>query len=401
MSTRSIGVVTTSRADYGICLPVLRAIEHEPSLKLRLYVTGMHLAPHLGLTVEAIEADGFAVAERIETLLAADTPQAMAKTMGLGIVGFADSFARSRPDLLVVVGDRFEMYSAAVAALGYRLPVAHIHGGEVTAGAMDEALRHSISKLSHLHFVATEQYCKRLVQLGEEPWRITVSGAPGLDNLAGLELLDRHQLDKRYGLTAGEPFLLVTFHPATLESEPVESQVQALLAALEASGMQVVFTLANADPGGSTCNNMVRRWVADRASARLINNLGTEGYFSMMRHAAAMVGNSSSGIVEAATFELPVVNIGSRQQGRVRPANVIDTGTSADEINDAISKAIAPELRSSFAGLVNPHGRGRAAETVVAVLRAVRIDDNLICKRFHDVEFELPDGADTSPGTSK
>jgi UDP-N-acetylglucosamine 2-epimerase (non-hydrolysing)/GDP/UDP-N,N'-diacetylbacillosamine 2-epimerase (hydrolysing) len=382
---RTIGVVTTTRADYGIYLPVLRAIEADPLLRLHLIVTGTHLAPEFGLTVQAIEADGFEVSERVEMLLSSDTPEGIAKSMGLGTIGFAQLFARFCPDILVVLGDRFEMFAAALSALPFKLPVAHIHGGELTQGAIDDALRHSLTKLSHLHFVSTHEYARRVVQLGEEPSRVIVSGAPGLDNLHTVQVLEPSEVAARYGVSLEPPPLLVTFHPVALEYEQTAWQIGELLAALEACALPVIFTLPNADTSGRSISRMIERFVEATRQAYMVPNLGTQGYFSMMTHAAAMVGNSSSGLVEAPSFKLPVVNIGTRQQGRIRAANVIDVGYTQQEIVGGIRKATDPAFRASLTHLVNPYGSGQAAAAIVARLKDVILDDRLLMKRFYDV----------------
>ena len=381
---RTIGVVTVARSDYGIYLPVLRRIQESADLRLRLMVAGMHLSPEFGLTVQAIEKDGFEVAERIEMLLSSDTPEGIAKSMGLGTIGFAQAYAHCRPDILLVLGDRFEMHTAVLASLPFNIPVAHIHGGESTEGAIDEALRHSITKMSHLHFVAIEAYARRVIRMGEEPWRVVVSGAPGLDNLCGIPTLSRKELERQYGLDLGAPFLLVTYHPVTLENERTETQVQELLAALEEVNATTIFTYPNADMRSRVIIQAVQEFVARWHRARVVVNLGTHGYLSVMKHALAMVGNSSSGIIEAASFKLPVVDIGSRQRGRVREKNVIDVGYSREEILAGIEKAVSPQFRASLDDLVNPYGDGHAAERIVDRLAQVELDDHLLLKRFYE-----------------
>ena len=383
---RTIGVVTVARSDYSCYLPVLRRIKMDSDLRLHLIAGGMHLSAEFGLTVKAIEADGFNIDDRVEMLLASDTPEAMAKSMGLGTIGFAQVYARSRPDILLVLGDRFEMHAAVVAALPFRIPVAHIHGGESTEGAIDESLRHSITKMSHLHCVATEAYAQRVLQMGEEPWRVAVTGAPSLDNLSDVRLLSRPQLEKQYGLGLSEPALLVTFHPETLSYEYTESHVGELLAALEAAGHPVVFTYPNADPQGRLIIERIDEFAASYERAQIITNLGTQGYFSLMSHALAMVGNSSSGIIEAASLKLPVVNIGDRQRGRIRPQNVIDVGNSRAEILAGIEQASSPGFRAGLQDLVNPYGDGGAAERIVAILKQVELNHELLQKSFYSGE---------------
>lgn len=381
---RCIAVVTTSRADYGIYRPVLRALETDPAFEVRLLVSGSHLSPDFGMTVRDIEADGFPVSERIETLLASDSPEGTAKAMALGLAGFGQSFRRSRPDLLMVLGDRFEMHAAALAALPFRIPVAHVHGGEVTAGAMDEALRHSMTKLSHIHFVATEEYGRRVIQLGEEPWRVTVCGAPSLDNLRTAVLKSRQEMESRLGFNLGEQFLLVTFHPATLDEADPAHQARTLLDAVVATGLPAVVTMPNADPGGRRVREVLLEIAAKNSSVHLVENLGTESYFSLMRIAAAMAGNSSSGIIEAVSFGLPVVNVGARQLGRVRAANVLDAPCEAEALAAVLGKALDPAFRATLAGLTNPYGDGHASERITARLKEVDLGPALLLKKFAD-----------------
>ena len=385
---RTIGIVTVGRSDYGIYLPVLRLLRETPGIALWIFASGAHLESRFGYTVRDIEADGFEIRERVPVDLKNDSAAEIALSMGLGVSGFATALARSRPDILVVLGDRFDMFPAAIAALPMRIPLAHIHGGETTEGAMDESVRHAITKLSHLHFPSTEIYARRLVQLGEEPWRITVSGAPALDNVTAMPRMSRGELAAKTGIPLVAPPLLVTYHPATLQKESPAEQVVALLAGLESWCGPIVFTGVNADAGHRAIREAVEKFVARRTDARLVENLGTTAYFSLMALAAAMIGNSSSGLIEAPSFELPVVNIGPRQQGRVRAANVIDTGCGASEIEAAIRRAVLPEFRRSLAGIVNPYGDGHAAPRIVARLKVVELDDRLIVKRFQDVRAE-------------
>lgn len=382
---RTVGVVSVGRSDYGIYLPVLRAIAADPQLQLRIYASGAHLSPEFGSTVRQFAADGFTVDERVEMLLSADTPAAIATSMGLGTIGFAQLLGRARPDILLVLGDRFEMHAAALAALPFNLPIAHIHGGEVTEGAIDEALRHSLTKLCHLHFVSTAAYGRRVVQLGEEPWRVIVSGAPALDHLATQRPLEPAAFLARFGFELPPEFLLVTYHPVTREYDQAEWQFEQLLAALAAQGAPVIFTLANADTNGRAINAQIARFVEQHPWAHAVANFGPEAYAGAMRRAAAMVGNSSSGIIEAATFALPVVNIGTRQQGRARGPNVIDVGNAADAIADGLRRALDPAFRTGLRGMANPYGDGRAAERIVRGLRDTPLDARLLMKRFYDL----------------
>ena len=382
---RRVAIVTVGRSDYGLYVPILRAVQRCEGLSAQLLVSGAHLSPEFGLTVQDIEADGYPIADRIEMLLSSDSPQGIARSIGLGVIGFAQSFATDRPDMLMVLGDRFEMYAAALAALPFKIPVAHIHGGENTCGAIDESLRHSMTKLSHLHFVATDEYADRVEQLGEEKWRIVVSGAPGLDNLSSTKLLDPAALEQRFGLRVREPFVLVTFHPVTLEFEQTEMHVESLLEAVDSMSVPVIFTKPNADTYGRVVDRLISDFVRTRALAQYVENLGTQGYFSLMALAAVMAGNSSSGIIEATSFDLPVVNIGNRQLGRVRAGNVIDVGYHRGEIAEGLSRALSLAFRRGVRGLTNPYGTGNAAERIVTRLKSVPLDRALVEKRFRDI----------------
>jgi UDP-hydrolysing UDP-N-acetyl-D-glucosamine 2-epimerase len=382
---KSVGVVTTSRADYGIYRPVLRAMRHEKAIDLRLFVSGMHLSPSFGMTVDEIEDDAFRIQERIPTLMASDEPQGVANSMGMGLVGFSSAFERWKPDVLIVLGDRFEMYPAAVAALPFRIPVAHIHGGELTLGAIDDALRHSLTKLSHLHFAATEEYARRIRQMGEESWRVHVSGAPSLDNLAGVDLMSDGEFKQEFGFRLPDEFLLVTYHPVTLAHDDTEWQVSQLFDALRNADMPVLFTKSNADTKGQLINRMIEEFVTERASDTLVDHLGTRGYFTAMHRAAAMVGNSSSGLIEAPSFGLPVVNIGERQRGRTRGSNVVDVGHSGSEIRRGLEITLSADFKSTADQGDNPYGDGQAATRIVHAILEAPVRKRLLDKRFTDI----------------
>jgi UDP-hydrolysing UDP-N-acetyl-D-glucosamine 2-epimerase len=392
---RTVGVVTVGRSDYGLLVPLLRAIEADPTLRLRLFVSGAHLSPEFGRTESEIEADGFAIAERVEMLLSSDAPSGVATSMGIGTIGFAQAFARERPDVLVLLGDRFETHAAAVAALPFRIPVAHLNGGELTIGALDDSLRHSITKLAHLHFVSTAEYARRVVQLGEEPWRVSVVGALSLDNVRGMARPDRSALETRFGFPATRPYLLVTFHATSPESGDAAHQSDELLAALSACELPATFTLPNADAGGRAIASQIRSYVAaNEGRAWLVPNFGAAAYLTAMEGATAMVGNSSSGIVEAPSFRLPVVNIGTRQQGRPRAPNIIDVGYDRASVLDGIRRATAPGYRQGLSKVLNPFGDGRAAPRVVRVLRETPLGERLLVKRFRDAAADA--GAPTT-----
>ena len=380
-SRRAIGVVTVSRSDYGHLTPVLRELAAAPDVELLLLVGGMHLAEAFGLTVQAIEADGWAIAERIELLEPGDSPEAIAVSTGRGVAGFARAYARRRPDLLVVLGDRFEMLAAAVGALPFALPVAHLHGGEVTEGAFDNQIRHAITKLAHLHLVSAEAHARRVAALGEEGWRIHAVGAPGLDRIRTMRLLSRGELAAALGLPPEGRWALVTFHPATLEHGETAGQVEELVAALEKLDMTLVVTYPNADTAGRTIIERLEEFRARSPRVRLVKNLGDDRYLSLLEHAGLMIGNSSSGLIEAPSFGLPVVNVGSRQLGRLRGENVIDVGGHREEILRGVERALVPGLRERLRRLPNPYGDGRAAPRIARLLREVALDARLVQKR--------------------
>jgi UDP-hydrolysing UDP-N-acetyl-D-glucosamine 2-epimerase len=380
---KSIGVVTVARSDYGIYLPVLRRIQQDPELELRLIVGGMHLEPAFGETINAIVGDGFEPRARVSMQLSGGEPRDIAGSMGRGVHGFADYFSEERPDMLMVLGDRFDMFSAVVAALPFHIPVAHLHGGESTEALIDEAIRHAMTKMSHVHFASTETYAQRIIQMGEEPWRVMVSGAPSLDHLRSLQLVERGVLSRRVGLDLIVPPLVVTFHPVTLAYEDTRHHVRELLAALDALHEPVVFTYPNADTYGRIIIEEIERFVDTRSWATACVNLGTQGYFSLMHYAAAMVGNSSSGIIEAASFALPVVNIGDRQRGRIHAENVLDAACERAAITKTVQRAVAPQFRDRLRGLVNPYGDGYASTRIVNRLKEIPLDTSLIMKRWH------------------
>jgi len=384
-AAKRIGVVTVSRSDYGHLRPVLEALRRAPDLELLLLVAGMHLASEFGLTVRDIEADGFPISARVEMLGGGDTPEAVAAATGRGVAGFGEAFARLRPDVVVVLGDRFEMLAAAVAALPFALPVAHIHGGEVSEGAMDNQIRHAITKLAHLHFASAEPHARRIAAMGEEPWRIHTVGAPGLDRLATTEPLPRAGLARDLRLPEAGPWLLVTFHPVTLEYRDTAAHIDELLAALEKTDGFIVITYPNADTAGRLIIERIEEFAGRHPRrCRLAKSLGERLYLSLLRHADLMIGNSSSGLIEAPSFGLPVVNVGSRQRGRLRGANVIDVEPLREDILRGIEAAQALPFRVRARAAANPYGDGHAAPRVVDVLRSVPIDARLVQKRFSD-----------------
>lgn len=385
MARRVIGVATVGRSDYGIYSPILRHIERDPMLVPLLFAGGGHLDGASGKSIDQIRDDGYEVGGVFAMPLQADTPEAAVHAMGVGMQALSSVFAERRPDLLLVLGDRYEMFIAALAAVPFGIPLAHLHGGELTEGAIDEQFRHALTKLCHLHFASTPAYARRLVQMGEEPWRVMVSGAPALDILRDITILSREELERDLQIDLSTPPLLVTFHPVTREPGQTAAHITALLSALERSGQPIIFTAPNVDPGRMTIDAAIRPFVRKRGRTWFFQNLGTRRYWSLMRHAGAMVGNSSSGIIEAASFELPVVNIGTRQAGRLQAENVIQVPCETGAIAEAVNTALSPAFRDTLRGLVNPYGDGYAAERITERLKTVALDDALLRKRFHDL----------------
>jgi UDP-hydrolysing UDP-N-acetyl-D-glucosamine 2-epimerase len=379
-----IAVVTTSRADYGIYRPLLKRLAADARFDLTVIAAGSHLVREHGYSIAAIEEDGFAIGDRVELLLASDTAEATALAMGLAIQGYARALARLAPDIVVVLGDRFEMHAAAVAASPFPIGIAHIHGGELSFGAIDDSWRHSITKLAHIHFVTTADYARRVAQLGEEDWRIHNVGALGLDNLDVTAPLSRQALEARLGLLLDPAPVVVTYHPTT--RNPAQDAAAApLLAALDTVDRPIVITAPNADPGNRALRKAYADFAARRPRTALIDNLGVAGYFGLMGCAAAMAGNSSSGLIEAPSFGLPAVNIGERQDGRVRGANVIDCPNDAAAIAAALGKALDPAFRRSIADLPNPYrGANAAAPQIVDRLATAPRGRDLLNKRFVD-----------------
>lgn len=392
---RKICVVTGTRAEYGLLYWLLREIEADEALTLQLVVTGMHLAPEFGMTVESIERDGFPIAERVEMLLSSDTPVGVAKAIGLGVIGFADVLARLQPDVVVVLGDRFEVLAVAQAALVARIPLAHLHGGEVTEGAFDDAIRHAITKMAHLHFVAAEPFRQRVIQMGEHPDRVFLVGAPGLDHLKRSPLLDRDALEAALGVPLRTPTLLVTYHPVTLDAGDPAEPLRELFAALDRlPDSLVLFTKANADTHGRALNALIDAYAAERPErVRAFASLGQTRYLSALHHADAVVGNSSSGLIEAPAAGVPTVNIGDRQGGRLRGASVLDCAPERDAIGAALARALDPAFRAAVREMASPYGRGDASRRIKDCLKTVPLD-GLVKKGFYAGAIPAPTPAE-------
>ena len=387
---KRICVVTGSRAEYGLFYPLLKRISGDASLDLQIVATGMHLSPAFGLTCKEIEKD-FKVTKKVETLLAADTSTAVTKSTGLGIMGFADTFNDLNPDMVVALGDRFEIFSAVVAAFMANIPVAHLYGGELTEGAFDDAIRHSITKMSRLHFTSTERYRQRVIQLGEHPQNVFTVGALGLVNVRSMPLLAKPALEKQLGFNFGEKTVLVTYHPVTLEHGSEKKSFTELLSALDTfANIKIIFTKPNADTNGHVISELIEAYAARHPeNTRVFTSLGQLRYLSCLKHISAVVGNSSSGIIEAPSFGIPSVNIGNRQKGRIKPASVIDCPPRKDAIKSALDKAFSLAFRRLCKAVKNPYGTGHAAEKIHKIIkkRIPIIGDT--SKSFYDMGGKL------------
>ncbi len=389
MPERKICIVTGTRAEYGLLYWLMKEIQADPDLVLQIVATGMHLSPEFGLTYRKIEEDGFRINEKVEMLLSSDTPVGIAKSIGLGVIGFADAIDRLKPDIVVILGDRFEIFAAAQAAMIARIPIAHIHGGETTEGAIDEAMRHAITKMSHFHFTAAEPYRQRVIQLGESPERVLNYGAPGLDNLKKLALLDKKAFEKAIDFQLGNLSFLITYHPVTLcdtgPEKPINELFQAIDHFLDA---KIIFTKANADTAGRIINQKIDAYVKKNTQrAKVFTSMGQLLYLSAIKNADIVIGNSSSGIVETPAFHKPTVNIGMRQQGRLKAASIIDCKEKEQAIVAAIKKGLSPEFNEISKNAVNPYGQGDVFYKIKEYLKKVSLRD-ILMKKFYDVSHD-------------
>ena len=383
--SRKICVVTSSRADYGLLRWVMQGIKGDPKLNLQVIATGMHLSPIFGLTYRVIEEDGFRIDAKVEILGSSDSPAAIAESMALALAGTAKAFSELKPDLVVVLGDRFEIFAATAAALVFKIPVAHLHGGETTEGAFDEAFRHSITKMSHLHFVATDEYRSRVIQLGENPKNVYLVGGVGIDSIKNLPLLSREELEAQLGIKFGAKSLLITFHPVTLDAESPEHQMKELLAALShLNDTTLIFTMPNADTGGHVLIRMIEEFVGQNENAKVFTSLGQLKYLACISYVDGVVGNSSSGITEVPTFKKGTINVGDRQLGRIQAASVINCEPKEKDIKRAIKILYSPEFKSNLAATENPYGEGGASARVVKTLKESSLE-GIIKKTFHDL----------------
>lgn len=384
---RKVCVVTGSRAEYGLLYWLMKEIQESPNLQLQVIAAGMHLSPKYGLTYREIEKDGFSIDCKVDMLLNSDTHLGVTKSMALGFVGFGEALQNLKPDLMVVLGDRFEIFTSVAAAMIACIPVAHLHGGEVTEGAIDESIRHSITKMSHLHFVAAEEYRKRVIQLGEHPDRVFLVGGLGLDNIKKLKLLDRSSLEEALDFKLGPKNLLVTFHPATLEGDAATHQMTELLTALDTlEDTHLIFTMPNADAGNRALFDQIEKYVANHANSRSYTSLGSLRYLSCIKHVDAVVGNSSSGLLEVPSFLKGTINIGDRQRGRLEAESAINCSPDKKSISDALQKLYSPDFQEKLKFIKNPYGDGGASRRIIEIIRSVSLE-NILKKSFYDIVF--------------
>jgi len=386
MKKQKICVITGTRAEYGLLYWLIKGINDDSDMDLQIIATGMHLSPEFGLTYKEIEKDGFLINRKVEILLSGDTPSAITKSTGLGLIGFADAYLDLKPDIVVVLGDRYELLAASTAALFARIPIAHIHGGETTEGAFDEAIRHSITKMAWWHFVGADTYKTRVIQLGEDPSRVFLVGGMGVDGINKSKLLNKIDFEKSIGFKLGEKNIIVTYHPVTLEQKTSQQQFDILLNCLsELDDTNIIFTLANSDTHGRIINSMIYDFVKDHPSNTIaFTSMGQLNYLSSLQFVDGVIGNSSSGLSEAPTFKIGTINIGDRQKGRLKAESVIDCKPTKESIKRAIEALFSENFQKMLPLVKNPYGEGNATEKILEVLRDAKLPEALK-KEFYDL----------------
>lgn len=387
---KSVCVLTATRAEYGLLKPVMEKLKCLDNIELRIIVTGMHLASEYGDTYKSILEDGFQIDEKIPILQNIDTEEGVNTAFGLAVMGFGHYFAKGKPDLLVVLGDRYETLAVCIAAMNEQIPIAHIHGGEITEGAVDEAIRHSISKMSYIHFASTEIYRHRIIQLGEEPNRVFNVGALGVENALSIPLMSKDELSESIGFSLEKQYAIVTFHPITLESKTSQHQFIELLEAISQFDMNYIFTKANADANGKAINQLIDQYVVSHKGTIAYEALGVRRYLSAVKYASMVIGNSSSGLIEVPTFKIPTIDIGNRQKGRIAASSVIHCEANKSDISRSIEKALSEEYRIKLLGVENPYGMGNTSKNIVDVITKFLFEDKInLQKKFFDTSFEL------------
>lgn len=386
---KRIGIMTGTRAEYGLLKPLMQEINKDNDLELYLIVSGMHLSPEFGMTYKEIEEDGFQINAKVEMLLSSDSPVGISKSIGLGIIGFADEFQRADLDMLILLGDRYEALSAAICAMVMRIPIAHLHGGELTEGAIDEGIRHSITKMSYLHFTSTEEYRRRVIQLGENPERVFCVGAIGVENIKKINLMTKEELERSIHFEIDENTVIVTYHPVTLENNTVEEQFLNLLEVLDRNPkIRMIFTKANADTNGRIVNELIDKYVAQNSErACAFVSLGQKRYLSALKYCRIVIGNSSSGIIEAPSFGKPIINIGDRQKGRICADSVINCGYTQQEIQQAMETALTKEFENKASNCRNPYEKENTAANIISVIKDYLLNDKIKLKKgFYDIK---------------
>ena len=386
---KRIGIMTGTRAEYGLLKSLMQEINKDNDLELYLIVSGMHLSPEFGMTYKEIEEDGFEINAKVEMLLSSDSPAGISKSIGLGVIGFADEFQRADLDMLILLGDRYEALSAAISAMVMRIPIAHLHGGELTEGAIDEGIRHSITKMSYLHFTSTEQYRSRVIQLGENPERVFYVGALGVENIKKINLMTKEELEKSIHFEIDENTVVVTYHPVTLENNTVEEQFLNLLKVLDRNPkIRMIFTKANADTNGRIVNELIDKYAAQNSErACAFMSLGQKRYLSALKYCRIVIGNSSSGIIEAPSFGKPIINIGDRQKGRICADSVINCGYTQQEIQQAMETALTEEFENKARNCRNPYEKENTAANIISVIKDYLWNDKIKLKKgFYDIK---------------
>lgn len=386
---KRIGIMTGTRAEYGLLKSLMQEINKDNDLELYLIVSGMHLSPEFGMTYKEIEEDGFEINAKVEMLLSSDSPAGISKSIGLGVIGFADEFQRADLDMLILLGDRYEALSAAICAMVMRIPIAHLHGGELTEGAIDEGIRHSITKMSYLHFTSTEEYRRRVIQLGENPERVFCVGAIGVENIKKINLMTKEELERSIHFEIDENTVIVTYHPVTLENNTVEEQFLNLLEVLDRNPkIRMIFTKANADTNGRIVNELIDKYAAQNSErACAFMSLGQKRYLSALKYCRIVIGNSSSGIIEAPSFGKPIINIGDRQKGRICADSVINCGYTQQEIQQAMETALTEEFENKARNCRNPYEKENTAANIISVIKDYLLNDKIKLKKgFYDIK---------------
>lgn len=384
---KKITILTATRAEYGLLKPIIIALRDTEEFEVEVVVTGAHLSPEFGLTYLEIQNDKISIARKIEILLSSDTPTAISKSMGLALISFSEYFEESRPDALIVLGDRYETLAVCCAAMNARIPIVHLYGGETTEGAIDEAVRHSITKMSYLHFTSTEQYRRRVIQLGEHPDRVFAVGAMGVENALKMKLLSKEELEKSISFSLSKPYAVVTFHPVTLEEEGAKKQFGEILKAFARhKNLKYIFTKANADASGRVINQMIDEYVKYNIDAVCFESLGSLRYLSAVKYASMVIGNSSSGLIEVPSFRVPTINIGDRQKGRRQAESVINCQPVEGEVDKAMQFALSAEFRAGLATAKNPYGDGNTSKRIVNIMRKYLGDGKInLKKKFYNI----------------